>query len=267
MIAALKSEFKKLLSIRSTYLISLFFLLLVGFLAFYVQGFKNVPIETTSPVDHIKASLFLAGTINQFANVISVAGGLIGLLLLAHEYRYNTIVYTLTSSNSRSKVLASKIIAVLVYVFIFSTLATLLALGLMKAGVAAGGHSLIHQDINYLTYVAKSVFLSEGFAMAGLLFAALVRNQVGAIAALFIIPNPVEGILSLLLKHNSVYLPFTSLQQVVQTPVITSPQGVNKAAEASTGYISAPKGALVFMAYLVVGWAVAWYLFLRRDAT
>jgi ABC-type transport system involved in multi-copper enzyme maturation permease subunit len=267
MIPALKSEFKKLLTIRSTYLLSLFFLLLVSFLAFYVQGFKNVPTETLSAIDHARASLFLAGTITQIANTISVAGGLIALLLLTHEYRYNTVVYTLTASNSRSKVLASKIIAILVYVFVFSALATLLALGLMKAGAAASGHSLVPQNINYLTYLAKSVFLSEGFAMGGLLFAALIRNQVGAIAALFIIPNPVEGILSLLLKHNSVYLPFTALQQVVQPPVING-LSVNTAMHGETnGTLSAPKGALVFLAYIVGGWIVGWYLFLHRDAS
>jgi ABC-2 type transport system permease protein len=191
---------------------------------------------------------------------------LIGLLLLTHEYRYNTIVYTITASNSRNKVLASKVISIFLYVFIFSLLASIIAIGLLFAGAAAGGHTLIHQDINYLTFLAKCVFLAEGFAMGGLLFAALIRNQVGAIAALFIIPNPVEGILSLLLKHNSVYLPFTALQQVAQGPIIKNVQAGHPAPESSTGYLSAPKGALVFLAYLIGGWIVAWYLFLRRDA-
>lgn len=267
MISTLKAEFRKLFSVRSTYLISLFFLLLISFLSFYVQGFKNPPIKTLSPLDHATASLFLAGTITELANAVSVAGGLIALLLMTHEYRHNTIVYTLTASNSRSKVLAAKIIAVFSFVFVFSVFATLLGLMLMRLGVAASGHSLVHQDINYATYLAKSAFLAEGFALGGLLFASLIRNQVGALAALFIIPNPVEGILSLLLKHNSVYLPFTALQQVVQPPVI---QGITIQAahgNSALGTLTAPKGALVFLAYLVVGWIIAWYLFLRRDAT
>ena len=267
MMPQLKSEFRKLLSVRSTYLISLFFLLLLAFLSFYVQGFKNAPTETISALDHAKASLFLSGTITQLASVVSVAGGLIGLLLLTHEYRYNTIVYTLSASNSRGKVIAAKIIAVLIYVFIFSTVATFIALGLMRIGVAVSGHSLVPQNINYLTYVAKTVFYAESFAMGGLLFAALIRNQVGAIAALFIIPNPVEGILSLLLKTKSVYLPFTALQQVIQPPVI---QGISLNSDrntAATGSLTAPRGALVFLAYLVVGWIIAWLLFLRRDAS
>src|SRR5665213_586187 len=210
---SLKAEFKKLLTVRTTYFISLFFLVLVGFLAFYVDGFKNSPPETLGALGQAKATLFIAGNLTQTASIISVAGGFIGLLLLAHEYRYGTIIYTLSASTSRTKVLLSKIIAVLVFTLVYSAIATTIAVVLMKAGASASGHSLPAQDVNYLTYVAKSVYYAEGFALGGLLFAALIRNQIGAFAALFIIPNPVEGILSLLLKHDSVYLPFTALQQ------------------------------------------------------
>jgi ABC-type transport system involved in multi-copper enzyme maturation permease subunit len=262
MVPALKSEFRKLLTVRSTYVISLIFLLLAGFLAFYVQGFKNAGLD----MPYGARSLFVAGTIPQIANTISVAGGLIALLLLAHEYRYNTIVYTLTASNTRSKALAVKILAILTYVFVYATAATLIALGLIWAGASAGGHSLPHQDVSYLTYLAKTVFLCEAYAMAGLFFITLIRNQIGAIAAIFILPNTIEGLLSLLLKKDSVYLPFTALQQVVQAPVLKGVAAAHTARDAATGSLSAPRGALVFLVYLVAGWIVAWVLFLKRDA-
>ena len=252
----IKSEFRKLFSVRSTYIISLVVLLFTGgLIAFYGQGFRTNPKDLNS--------LFLAGTLTTYSNIISIAGSIIALLLLAHEYRYNTIVYTLTSSNSRSKVLASKIIAVLVFVLGLSLIVTGAALALTVAGVTAAGHSLPHQNINLLTYLVKSVFLCEGYALFGLLLAALVRNLVGAVVVLLIVPNTLEGLLSLILKHNSVYMPFTALQQVVQAPSLTPPN-VN---EASSGYLSPIKGALVFITYLVVGWIITWYLFLRRDAT
>ena len=267
MMPALKAEFRKLLTVRSTYVISLIFLLFAGFLAFYVDAFKNAPTETLSALDHAKAQLFVAGNITQISNVLSVAGGLIALLLLAHEYRYNTIVYTLTASNRRSKVLAAKILAVMVYVFLYQVLACAIAIGLTFAGLHASGHHLPPQDINYLTFFAKVIFYGEAFAMTGLLFITLIRNQVGAIAALFILPNTVEGLLSLLLKQNSVYMPFMALAQVVQPPVIGGVSVAAHDASHSTGYLSAPRGALVFLAYIAGAWIVAWYLFLRRDAT
>src|SRR5262249_49292817 len=108
----------------------------------------------------------------------------------------------------------------------------------------------------------------EGFALAALLFGVLIRNMAGSFAALFIIPNPVEGLISLVLKTSSVYLPFMALSQVIQAPVIGTVNGQPAPAhpDNSTGFLTAPRGALVFLAYLVVAWAVAWYLFLRRDA-
>ena len=55
MMPALKAEFRKLLTVRSTYVISLIFLLFAGFLAFYVDAFKNAPTETLSTLYHAKA--------------------------------------------------------------------------------------------------------------------------------------------------------------------------------------------------------------------
>jgi ABC-type transport system involved in multi-copper enzyme maturation permease subunit len=270
MMATLRSEFKKLLSIRSTYFLMLIFLLLGAFISFYVHGFKDsgLAIYTgNSPLDHTRASLFVAGFVTQIANVTSVACALIALLLLAHEYRYNTIVYTLSASNSRTKVLVSKILAVLCLVLVYSVIATAILLALIWAGAAAAGHPLPHQNINFLTFFAKTVFYCEAFAMAGLLFATLIRNQVGAIAALLILPNTVEGLLSLLLKQHSVYMPFMALQQVIQGPTIKNAAPAHPMQDSGLGTLSAHKGALVYLIYLAAGWLIAWYLFLRRDAT
>lgn len=270
--ATLAAEFRKLLTVRSTYVICLVFLLLSAFFAFYVHGYKDSIAQQNmltgaSPIDRAGAALFAASSITQVANIISVAGALVALLLLTHEYRYNTIVYTLTSANRRSKVLASKIIAVLACVLLFSVVATAISLALVWAGAAAAGHSLPPQNVDLLTYFGKCVFFCEAFAMAGLLFAALFRNQIGAIAALLIFPNTVEGLLALLLKKNAVYLPFTALQQVVQAPEVSIAHApAHQMHDAATGSLTPAHGAWVFLAYLVAVWVIAWILFLRRDA-
>lgn len=265
MIATLKAEFKKLFSIRSTYLFVLLALVIVGIYSFYGEGFKDSGnlIQTLHTKPTANANLFLAGTIQIMANFISLFGGIIALLLITHEYRYNTITYTFTASNSRSKVLASKILAVFGFVFTYSILLSIYGLGMIFLGLHFAHHTLPHQDVSYFTYIGRILFHSEGYALAALLFGVLIRNQVGSFAALLIGPGPVEGLLSLILRHDSVYLPFMALDQVIQAPSVTAPN-VN---EAPTGYLSASKGALVFLAYLVAGWIVGWYLFLRRDAT
>lgn len=269
MMSAIKAEFRKLTTVRSTYVLILFFLLLGAFFSFYVHGFKDAAaaFSPSSPSGSAGAALFAASSITQIANIIAVAGALIALLLLAHEYRYNTIIHTLAASNSRSKVLAAKIIAVAGLVFVYAVISTAILLALVWAGATAAGYSLPPQNIDYLNFFAKSVFFCEAFAMAGLLFITLIRNQVGAIAALLILPNTVEGLLSLLLKQNSVYLPFTALQQVVQTPTIPGAQAAHAMRDATNGSLTPGKGALVFLCYLVFFWTIAWYLFQRRDAT
>ena len=271
MLAALKAEFRKLLSVRSTYILSLGFLLLSAFVDFYVHGYKDSQsmshiLNGSSPLDYAQASLFVAGSITQIASIASVAAAFIALLLLAHEYRYNTIIYTLSYANRRSKVLLAKIVAVLTYVFVYSVVATAISLALIWAGAAAAGHALPHQDINRLVFFAKCVFYSEAFALSGLLFIALIRNQVGAIAALLVLPNTIEGLLSLLLKQHSVYMPFMALSQVIVPPVVRIGHAAAHPDAGNLGSLSPVKGAGVFLIYLVIGWIVAWWLFVRRDA-
>jgi hypothetical protein len=115
---------------------------------------------------------------------------------------------------------------------------------------------MVPQTLHYGQLFWTTVFTGWGYAMAGLLFVALLRSQVGAIVALFLVPSTVETLLGLLLKKNTVYLPFAALGQV--TSPTEGPPNV--------GHLSPGKGAMVFGAYLAIGWLVAWILFLRRDA-
>lgn len=259
MMPALRAEFKKLITVRSTYILSFIALVFVAVVTFYGTGYIR---SLKDPF----ANLVVAGSLTQVASIVGVFGGLVGLLLLAHEYRYNTIVYSLSASNNRSKVLAAKIIAVLAYGLVLSVILGIIGIGLVYLGASSAGHALPHQDINYVTYVFKVFVYTESITLVGLLFAALIRNQVGAIATLFIFPGIFEQLLSLVLKQNTVYTPFAALDQVVQPPVL---HGIAAAHTQTSdlGTLTAPRGFLVFLGYLIVGWIVAWYLFLHRDAT
>src|SRR3981081_3720844 len=114
MIASLRSEFRKLLSVRSTYVLTALVLALVTFIAFYVQGWRFSSMELQNP-------LLLENGIRSALN-IAVFGAIVAILLMTHEYRYNTIMYTLTSSNSRSGVLLSKIIVISCYAIFLALL-------------------------------------------------------------------------------------------------------------------------------------------------
>jgi ABC-2 type transport system permease protein len=264
MISTLKSEFKKLLTVRSTYGWTFLTLVLLLIGAFYADGYKDSANITSGPD---KGTLFIASTLSHLPNVIALFAGLIAILLITHEYRHNTIIYTLTASNSRSKVILSKIMAVFCFSLLYSLLFTVVGLALIYFGAALAHHSIPPQNINYLTYFGKTLFFVEGYTLAALLFGTLIRNQLGAVAALLILPGTIESLLTLVLKKNSVYLPFTALSQVTQPPVIAGAKAAHPANDLITGSLSPLKGAVVFLCYLVAVWIIGWILFLRRDAT
>jgi ABC-type transport system involved in multi-copper enzyme maturation permease subunit len=243
MLSALKSEFRKLLTVRSTYFVTALVFALVVFIGGYINGWmlsKDVLFLPT---------LLESDVVNAIVPMM-MFGAIVAILLMTHEYRYNTIMYTLTASNSRINVLLAKFLAVSAYALFLTVLVGVVSPAASYIGIHAHGHTLVPQTWHWGTLVWHTLFYGWAYSVAGLLLAVLVRSQVGAIAALFLIPGVVEQLLTLVLKHNAIYLPFTVLQSVLG--------GSDK--------ISDVKGALVFVAYLVVGWIVATILFLKRDA-
>jgi len=252
MIATLKAEFRKLLTVRSTYIITILVVLAVSLIAFFLEGWNLKGAALHDPAQ-------LAGDVTGALN-ITVFGAIVAILLMTHEYRYNTIMYTLTSSNSRAKVLAAKVVAASVYALFLVVLIGVLSPVMSYLGVHAHGNTLAPQTLHYGDLIWRSLFYGWAYGMIGLLLAMLTRNQVASIVALFLIPDLVEQLLGfLLLKHNAVYMPFSALTQVINGP--SSAQSMPTASTLSSG-----NAALVVCVYLVVGWIAAWILFLKRDA-
>lgn len=248
MMSNIKAEIRKLFSVRSTYVILLIVLALEILFAFYVSGWR---------IDYqdLHNTTTLSNDVTGAVNTVAIFAALIATLLMTHEYRYNTIMYSLTLSKSRSRVLLAKFLVISVFAIIFTFIAGALSPLLTILGIHAHHLKLVHQTLQYSTLIWHSLFFGWGYTIAGLLIAALVRNQIGAIVTLFIAPETIEAVLGLLLKKNTVYLPFTALHIVIGQEMPTY-QNV----------ISIGRAALVFLAYIVVGWIVAWVLFLKRDA-
>jgi ABC-2 type transport system permease protein len=244
--SSLKSEFRKLLTVRSTYIITGLIVALIVLIAFYGEGWRLNGLALLSPN---QLSSDVTGGLN-----LTLFSALIAILLMTYEYRHNTIGYTFTSSQKRSTVLLSKIITVSAYSLFLAILVGILSPLLSYLGVLAHGNTLVHQNIDIWDLAWRGIYYSWGYGMAGLLIATLVRSQVAAIAALLLIPNLIEPLLILLLRKNAIYLPFSALGQLLDR---MSPSG---------GSLSAGKAALVFTGYLIVSWAIVWYLFLERDA-
>lgn len=234
----IRAELRKLFTIRSTYILAIIATLLMGFISYWALGYKGAG----GPGLFMEAATTGATIVGTFVAITMV-------LHVTHEYRYNTIMYTLTSSNSRNKVMLAKILVATVYVIIFTLITMALAVFLTWLGTQVKGGGIAPQDFYYWNAIWTSVFFVWGYTMVGMLVAFLVRHVVGAIVVLLIVPTTVEGLLYLVLKENSKYLPFSALEQVHTHATMT-----------------AVNGAAIFGIYLLVGWAITWFLFLKRDA-
>jgi ABC-2 type transport system permease protein len=256
MIASIKSEFRKMFSIRSTYVILALALILIGpVFGFWGSGLDagesvNNPLETTS----------LA--LNSVA-FISIFTAIIALLSVTHEYRHNTIMYTLTSSNSRTKTLIAKMLVILVMSLVVTAVGVVVCPLMARLGMNVKGLELVPQTIDYMDIAWRTLYFGAANGLFAAILAVLIRNQVGTIMTYFIVINTIEELIGgFILKQNAKWLPFTSLQHVIN---MTDPQAAQEMA-AQQGYWSPGQAALLFTAYLVIGGIVAWLLFLRRDA-
>jgi ABC-2 type transport system permease protein len=246
MIPALKTEFRKLLTVRSTYFIVGVTLLIVMFFAGLITGLRGDAASLHSPT-------LLA---EQSSNGI-VFGGLIlafaGMLLVGHEYRYNTIMYTLTASNRRYKILLAKLVVVTVFAVLASLLITFFSPLCTIVGTHLAGKAIGPQTYDLWSLVWRCVFCGWGYAMYAFMLVFIIRSQVGSIVTFLLFPLIGESILGQLLKNNSKYLPFTAVQSVA-TPTQLG------------NHTTSVHAALTVLVYVAVGLVLSAVLFQKRDA-
>jgi len=248
MFAAVKSEIRKILTVRSTYAILAITVLLLGLFCFYATGWR----ATTG---QLLNDNMLKNVIQQAIISTGLLGSLVGLLLVTNEYRYNTIMYTLTASNNRTKSLFAKLIATTAFSLVFTLFVAIAAPLLTIAGVAAHGVNpgLSPQHLQLSPLFWQVLFVGWGYSMFSFIIAMILRVQVGAISAIFLFPAMVESLLALAMKKDAIYLPYNSLQSVLIHNDAFKPVSYGAAAAIATVYI-------------VGGVIISWILFQKRDA-
>lgn len=239
--SAIKAELRKLLSIRSTYFIAGFSTLLVAFLSFYARGIKSItPVSNTGEI---------ADTSMIAVSVVGIILAIAATLLVTHEYRYNTVTYTLTAAHRRNEMLLSKVVAVTVFSLAMCIFIAILAPILHVIGWKIQGISYVQQQLPVLSILWKVALVGWGYSMYALIIAFIARSVVVSAVALFLLPSTIENLLGILLKTNQAYLPFTALNSIMQR-----------------GAISQGAAAFTVLGYIATGLVISWYLLNRRDA-
>lgn len=249
MINTLRAEFKKFFTVRSTYIWTGLTFALIGFVSFYGFGYS-----TSIPA--INEPGFMMGMMSTVISMFATIGTILAILLVAHEYRYNTINYTLTASPSRLRVLLAKITVMLTYATVIGIILLGMSYIATRFGLSLKGVSLGDQHLPLWDTLWRFWAYLWGYVLAGVIIAAIVRGLVGSIVLFFIMPA-IEQMSMFLLKENSKFLPFTSIDSLIgsQTSMLLDKPLTHVAALGLT------------LAYISVGLIVAGILFVRRDAS
>lgn len=306
MFAQLKSELRKLLTIRSTYILISLALLLIALFAYTgtsVRTYEEAVCAKTGEVlytegradprlDQAPAEEICGGTVNynkitsrdlpkekllynlqEALPVVVTFVSIVLILLIAHEYRYNIINHTLTISNRRSKVLLAKVILSTIVTVLVALMAMAVSVAATYAAVGIKDLTLPAQDYNWLYIMARHIGYAVGYALFCVGIAALVRNLTAGIAAAFLLPT-LDSIGGFLLSARNIQptkiLPFSALDRFgnVASDITASTVDIaEKLPGAASGQPATVLMALaVFGAYLIGLWLVTWILFLKRDA-
>lgn len=247
MLTAFKAELRKLITVRSTLFVLLLASLFTTFVAYQIARLGKSSSE-----------IGIEGLTSIIQNLISLpalAGSIIVALLVLHEYRYNTITYALASTRRVvfffAKLFAAVIVLIVTHIVGVASIITGTWIGLYGSGTD------LFAGINVTHLAGVTLFYVVAFGLTAVLLAFLIRHAVGTFALLFLMPGTIEQLLSLAIKGNAVYLPFTVLGRVVgQTPSVLNPKVVFSPGEAAT----------LFTVYLIVFGAITCLLFIKRDA-
>jgi ABC-type transport system involved in multi-copper enzyme maturation permease subunit len=189
---ALRYEWARIRTIASTYWMSGLAIVLTAGLAVLLASTVSRADFDEAGVDNsvVTNMVILAGGALPTVPILTAAFmSVLGVLAMGHEYRYGTNKATLCALPDRLAVVAAKIAVLAVWVA--GVVATVVVLNIVIAfllmdQVSLGSDS-VRPVLAYLLYC-------EGFAIAGLGLAALLRNQTGAMVAVLVWPFVLEPV-------------------------------------------------------------------------
>ena len=257
---ALRYEWMRIHTIRSTYWLTGLGILITAGIAFIIALVtRNDP---TTP--EIVSNVLLGG--GEFATFIPIFTAIMGVLAVGHEYRYGTIQPTLTAVPQRSRLLTAKLVVVAVVTL--AVVAVSLLINTIIGTIFWG--ELPDLGMDPLNEVIPGYFVMVLlWAILGIALAQLFRGVPSAIVVLLVTPLIVEGLITGLATIPALdwlvpvvkFLPFTAGSRLIATGSFeTGPDGPDF--ELFDRWVSGG----VFAVFIAIILAVAWYRFQTRDA-
>ncbi len=280
MTSALKYEWTRLTTLRSTWWISGGSILVgVGFTFFVAMVIQlNTPVELVGSPDEDYSRFILDAAMTQFSNVdpsfylLAYVVAILGVLAWGHEYRHGMIRATLTAVPNRTAIFAAKLIVVGLWVaavVVISCLLSLLVTLLWFAGLD------FDFDLGYLVLAAlKRVVFTVLLTWLVMGATVLIRHQTFSMVMLYLWPLGIETMirflflaLSAVTDDETVYdatrfMPFNAGGRIMQN----WSAGFQENLDTFGQPLSALGGLVVFGGFTALVLAGSLFAFHKRDA-
>lgn len=258
MISAIKFEFVRITTLRSTMIILGLAIVLNAALPIILTALSDDRLTSA------RAAMLVVGGVGivpEFPPFSAMMIGLLGALSVGHDYRYGTMTPTLLVIPRRGVVVSAKLIVLIAVTLATSLLSLAINTGLVAAierePVPLGGQAYV---------VGGYLLLMVGWAVLGLGATLAFRQTLGALAFLFGGAVVIELILRSLtmipalaeFKSAVRYLPFAAGNALAQ--------GAGGRLGIGIEPLSKPQYAAVYLVFVLVVLVCGWLRFSRSDA-
>ena len=272
MTAALKYEWRRITTLRSTWWISGGAVMAAVSLTFLVSmalrlGSGDVADDTTSRSDSL---VVLEMMMTQFSNfdpmfyLVAYIVAIVGIFSWGHEYRHGMIRATLTALPQRWSVWTSKYVVAAAWVTVVVVVTCVVSLLVATLWFAGLG---LHYDLPaLLAAIGRRVVYTVLLTWVVMSLTILFRNQTFALVVMYLWPMAIETLIKGIFivpglsDHREItrFLPFNAGGRIMQR---------EPSADSVFGDpLNAVGGFLVFGAFAAVLMGLAYYLFEKRDA-
>lgn len=263
---ALRVEWRKTLTTRSWWALLLVMVpYLAAFAAFIAFAFSQTPPGGAGPAAPSLEDPAVVTAVYALAMPLGyVFPALLGILAITTEYRHRTITPTLLAETRRPLVVLAKFAVAGVLGLLFGVVGVLASTLAGAASVAGTGNATLLGDPDVQAALGRAVLGLAVWALIGVAFGLVLRQQVAAVVCLLAFSQVVEPIARFGLGAFEAtdgiarVLPGAAGDALTGSSIFTV-QG------AGADLLTPLQGGLVLLAYAVVLGAVGTLGFVRRD--
>lgn len=273
LIAAIRSEFAKIFTVRMWWVL---LLVLVGYVAFTAGLLAAVFGGATDPLGASGGNVpalpdaALPPIIYSIASSVGyVFPVLFGTLATTTEFRHQTLTPTFLAQPRRGIVLGAKLVVLAVMGAIYGVAALVASVGLGATILASTGHSTALDDPDVWSLIARVVLVMAIWAVIGVGLGALIPSQVAAIVIVLAFTQFIEPILRLVasswewMSGIGQFLPGAASDALVGASFFTVMGGMSAEAQSLDWW----QGGLVMLALAVIAAGVGYFTSWRKDVT